>query len=398
MPKSLTTTELKTLAIIVLVAICGTLGIDIHLPSLPSIMNYMNTDKQHMQQSISFFLLGMGLSLLVYGPLSDKYGRKPVVIFGLLLASVSSLAIAFTHRIDIFLLIRLLQGIGSGVCTGVGRTIIADILQGERFVIIGSYFSMVVSLSPLIAPTIGGYIQHGYGWQANFIILSLFLFIIVLLYAVFCPETNHHKNRYAFSPRGLYHNYKSLVLHPLFIGCTLITGIGMAANMAYATTSAFILQLQFHLSPIAYGWITAIAGAGGVFGKFISPFFVRRYGTFLVMKQGFGLMAAAGLWLMIFLILHKIDVPLLMIAVFTVSISLSFIMPSAASHALSPFIHRRGSAGALYGSFQMLTAFVSSAIIGSLASNGIILLTATYIILSILGLAIYYWIPQKQHH
>src|SRR5436309_2599299 len=119
----LTFEEFKILAVSVIFAICGMLGIDIHLASLPHIMAYMHTDKSHMQQSVSIFLLGMGVSLLFYGPLSDKYGRKPIVIFGLAFASIFSFASALSTNINTFLILRLLQGIGSGVCMGVGRTI-----------------------------------------------------------------------------------------------------------------------------------------------------------------------------------------------------------------------------------------------------------------------------------
>ena len=124
--------EFKILISAVLLAVCAMLGLDIHLASLPHIMVYMHTDQLHMQQSISIFLLGLGASLLVYGPLSDRYGRKPIVIMGMTLAIISSYVTALTHNVHAFLLMRLLQGIGSGVCMGLGRTIIADVLHGDR--------------------------------------------------------------------------------------------------------------------------------------------------------------------------------------------------------------------------------------------------------------------------
>lgn len=164
--------EIRILAIVVIIATCSLLGIDIHLASLPFIMKYMHTDKTHMQQSVSIFFLGLGVSMLFYGPLSDKYGRKPIVIIGLIIAAIASFASVFTHNIHSFLLMRLLQGIGCGVCTGLGRSIVADILQGDRLASIGSYFAMFISLSPLIAPALGGYIQHYFGWQMNFIVLG----------------------------------------------------------------------------------------------------------------------------------------------------------------------------------------------------------------------------------
>ena len=184
--QKMTREEIKTLLITVCMAACGMLGVDIHLASMPHIMQYLHTNEMHMQQSISGFLLGMGLSLLIYGPLSDAYGRKPLVIIGLLIATLASFVCAYSDSIQMFLVCRLLQGIGAGVCMGLGRTIAIDVLQGERFTTVGSYFGMFLSLSPLLAPMLGGYIEHNLGWQANFFVLSGIMFVVLIVYALFC--------------------------------------------------------------------------------------------------------------------------------------------------------------------------------------------------------------------
>ncbi|MCP4474022.1 MAG: multidrug effflux MFS transporter [Gammaproteobacteria bacterium] len=389
MQVTLTRQEFTILSITVLVAICGTLGIDIHLASMPHIMAYLQTDKQHMQQSVSIFLLGMGSSLLFYGPLSDRYGRKPIVIFGLLLAILSSYATPFTTTIHTFLLTRLLQGIGSGVCLGLGRTIVADVLQGDRLATVGSYFAMVFSLSPVVAPVIGGYIQHWIGWKANFVVLGTVLAIALLTYMLFCPETNQHKNPRACAVEIVYHNYKSLLLHPLFVGCTLISGIAMASNMAYATTSAFILQTQFHLNPIVYGWLTTTVGAGAFLGRFITPIAINRIGGRYTLFSGLMLLLLAGLLLWIFIGLRIVNVPSIIVMVFFTLLAQTMISPNVTSRALSPFKDKRGAAGALFGGFQMLIAFLGSAIIGGFAHDGVLVLAISYTLLGALGIIIF---------
>lgn len=382
--------EFRILSIVVLVAICGMLGIDIHLASLPHIMEFLKTDQTHMQQSISIFLLGMGGSLLFYGPLSDKHGRKPIVIFGLTLAAIASFATAYTTTISAFLLMRLLQGIGSGVCIGVGRTIIADVLQGVRFAIIGSYFAMFITLSPLLAPAIGGYVQKWFGWQENFILLGGILTSVVLLYGFFCPETNKHINPHAFTIKGLAENYKTLLSHPTFIGCTLVTGSLMACNMAYATISPFVFQIQYHLTPVVYGWVTAIAATGSIVGKIVGPISIRRLGSQRTIVIGLSLVLLSGIW-MVFLVKAGLDIiPLIVMSVFITIFCISFMGPIFTAYALSPFEKIRGSAGALYGSFQMLTAFVSSALIGMFSHDGVIILAIAYCILGVLALFAYF--------
>jgi Bcr/CflA subfamily drug resistance transporter len=338
----------------------------------------------------------MGVSLLFYGPLSDRYGRKPVVILGLMIAVIASFSAVYTTHIHTFLITRLFQGVGSGVCIGLGRTIIADILQGDRFAVIGSYFNMFLNLSPLFAPAMGGYIQHWFDWQANFVTLGSILLFTLLLYAFFCPETNKFKNPKACNPKIVLQNYKSLLAHRIFVGCTFMTGIAVAVGMVYATLSSFIFQIQFHLSPVDYGWLTAIAGVAGFIGRFVNTVLIQKIGGQKTLFTGFIFLIAAGIWLLLFILIHEISILIIMFSVFLTMFSQSFITSNCSSKALSPFYDKRGSAGALYGSFQMLAAFFISGAVGMLVHDGVDLLALSFFMLGIIGTIIYYYVFEQK--
>lgn len=389
---SITRQEFKTLAIVVVVGICGTLGIDIHLASMPHIMRFMHTNQQHIQQSVSVFLLGMGLSLLFYGPMSDRFGRKPVVVLGLSVAALASFAAVFTVHIESFLISRFFQGVGSGVCVGLGRTIIADVLQGDRFAVIGSYFNMFLNLSPLFAPAMGGYIQHWFGWQANFATLGVIVTAAMLLYAFACPETNHFKNPRACRLNVVLENYALLMVHRVFVGCTLMTGLAVAVGMIYATLGAFIFQVQFHLSPVLYGWLTAIAGIAGFIGRIVNTELIKKIGGQQTLFTGFIFLVIAGLWLLFFILIDKVTILIIMVSVFLTMFSQCFVTSNCSSKALSPFHDKRGSAGALYGSFQMIAAFAISGFVGAIAHDGVDLLALSFFILGVLGVFIYLYV------
>lgn len=387
--------EYKVFIVVAFVALCGMLGTDIHLASLPSIAAFLGVGKSEIQLSVSIFLLGLGVSMLVYGPLSDKYGRKPIIIFGMLLAIVASFASVFSTDITYFLTTRLLQGIGSGVCMGLGRTVIADVMSLEQLAAIGSYLSIIISLSPLFAPALGGYIEHAFEWQINFVVLGLILGVALTLYVVICPETNLHKDKNAFSLKGLYTNYKYLLTHSTFVGSTLISGIAMAALMSYVTLSSFILQEQYHLSPIVYGWLTGLVGMGSLIGKFICPSIIKRRGISPTSMLGLWLMFGAGLWILGFYWLDSLNVSMIMVAVFASSMSMSLIIPGMMALAVGQHKDKRGLAGSLYGSFQMLIAFLASTLIGMIEFKGIILLGFTYVVLAAVGLWIYFTLIAK---
>ncbi|MCW5588336.1 MAG: multidrug effflux MFS transporter [Legionellales bacterium] len=382
--------EFKLMSLTVLLAICGSLGVDIHLASLPHIMIYLHTTRAHMQQSVTLFILGVGLSMLIYGPLSDKIGRKPVVIFGLCLAAIASFSAAFSQSIISFLILRILQGIGSGVCWGLGRIIAADVMQGERLAAIGSYFTLFLSLSPLLAPALGGYVQHAFGWQANFILLGSIILLALLVFMLFFEETNQHKRPEAFSLFPLVKTYFSFFQNRLFVGCALLTGIAMSASILYTTISSFIFQDQFHTTPIVFGWLTAVVGAAGIIGKLISPFFMLRLKNQKTLFIGIVLLLSSGIFLSLFTFSGHISIPTVLIGVSIAILALVFIGSITMSMALSPFHNKRGSAGALFGSFQLLVSFTFSAIVASFPHLGTNTLAGAFVVLGLLGFICYF--------
>lgn len=386
----ITAREIKLLSTTILMTICGSLALDIHLTSLPAIMAYMHTDKQHMQQSVTLFILGVGLSILLYGPLSDKIGRKPVVLFGLSLACLSSYLTALSHQITPFLTLRFLQGLGCGVCWGVGRIIVADIMQGERLAALGSYFTLFLSLSPLLAPALGGYIQMAFGWQGNFIVLGSVILLALLTFLCLFEETNQHRRPNALSLKPLLTTYLSFFTHKCFVGCVLLTGIAMSTNIIYTTLSPFIFQNQFHLSPIKFGWLTGIVGAAAILGKLISPFFILRLKNYNALILGLSLLFSSGVFLFLFNWTHIISIPVVLIGVSVAIFGLIFIGSITMAMALSPFHNKRGSAGALFGSFQLLISFSLSALAASFSHLGTEVLAITYLVLGILGLGFYF--------
>ncbi|MEM1243484.1 MAG: MFS transporter [Pseudomonadota bacterium] len=388
--------EIKIFLIIILVSICGMLGIDLHLASMPSIMQYMHASKTQIQASVPLYVLGMGMSLFFYGPLSDKHGRKPIVIFGLALASTAAFLSIFTQHIDYFLFTRFLQGCGVGVCLGVAKTITADVMQGEKLAMVSSYFSIIPCLSPLFAPAIGGYIQAWFGWQANFLLLALCLLFALLIYTLFCPETNQNKNPQAMKIHSLATNYSSLLKKPLFLGCILLTGIGMGAITAYASLSAVIFEMQLHLSTVLFGWIATMIAIGTIIGKLCGPFFIHRFGSMKTLLMGIYLLLFSGIFIVIMICLHIFAASLTALFIGLTFLGQTFISANANSQALSLTQSKRGSAGALYGGTQMLIAYICSAFINNFTFSALDLLALSYVILGLLGLLGYYTLIASQ--
>ena len=384
----MTKKQFFTVVIVVFMVICGFFGIDLHLAAMPTIQVYFHTSQAEMQHSVSLYLLGTGISLLFYGPLSDRFGRKPVVIFGLTLSAMACFASVASSTISVFLLTRFLQGFGAGACAGVGRAILGDLFNREQLSRITSYTGSVVALSPLLAPVLGGYLLRWHGWQMIFIILGVMFAIAMLSFMFICPESNQHKNPNAINLRGLLHAYAYVVKERLFTGATLITGITMAAVVAYTTIGAFLLQKGYHLSAVEYGWITSLTGAGVIVGRLCSRLTVRSFGMTgtIVISQFFILFA--GLLLLSFMLFGRYPVSVLIIAVFLTVFSQAMAQSNTTSLALSLFQTKRGVASTVYGGFQQVAAFLCSALIASININGFVLLMSFYLILGAGGILV----------
>tara|TARA_R110000868_G_scaffold364759_1_gene627626 strand:+ start:357 stop:1538 length:1182 start_codon:yes stop_codon:yes gene_type:complete len=382
----ITSKEFKLLTLTILLAICGALGLDIHLASLPHIMIDLHTDKQAMQQSISIYILGAAFSMLVYGPLSDKIGRKPVVLFGLTLFCTASFFTSTIKSVEYFLILRLLQGLGSGVSWGLARIIAADVMQNERLAAIGSYFTLFLSLSPLLAPVLGGYIQHWFNWRVNFIVLGGVVLIVLICFILFFEETNQHKDSGAFALNSLLKNYASFFKNRFFVGAVLLGGISLSVNILYITLSSFIFQEEFHTSPIEFGWLTAIIGASSVLTKLISPYFILKSKNQKIMKVGILFLVCSGIFLLITSMMGIINIPLVLIGVSIAMVGLILMGNTAMSMALSPFHDKRGSAGALFAFFQLFLSFGVSALAAGLVYSGTSILAGLYFLLGMLAI------------
>jgi len=183
-PKSL----LATAIIASLVAI-GPLSTDMYLPAFPALMKAFNAEINQVQSTLSTFLVGFALAQLIYGPLSDRFGRKPVMLGGFLLFLFSSVAIVFADSIETLIWLRLFQAIGGSVGPVLGRAIVRDIHGPTEAARQLAYISTAMALAPAVAPILGGYLTIWYGWTSTFMFLAAYALIAIVLLGFKIPET-----------------------------------------------------------------------------------------------------------------------------------------------------------------------------------------------------------------
>lgn len=376
--------ELTIVAVVTALLLIGLLGTDIHLSSLPAIMKAMHASQQYVQASISVFLFGTGAGALVYGPVSDKYGRKPVILLGLAVAIVGNLWAVAAAKITGFLLARFIQGLGSGVCLALSRIVLADIVQGERYAIASSYITLFTGLSFVLGPLLGSFVQTWFGWRANFVFMALLLAAIFAIY-LRCRETNQYKNR-SITAREVFASYRVVLSDATFVSSTMVAGVGMACFVMYTSSSPFVLQQQFGLTATQYGAVSALVGIGLIVSRLLLPRLIGRFGMLPTMRAGLVIAMLCGVALLALSKLGAMSAPGFLLSVAGVSFSYSFIVLCASAICMDRFPARRGAAGAIYCCSQMGLAFGVNSLVSSVSNDVVTLLGVSYVVLPALGL------------
>jgi len=343
------------------------MSVDLYTPSFPAIQKSLNTNLSHVQFSLSLFMLGFSCSHPIFGPWSDKIGRKRPLLIGIGLNTLGSIICMCSPSISILIFGRFIQGLGIGSCNSVGRSLARDLLSANQLAKMGAQIGMVSVLFLALSPTVGGYLQNYLGWRSNFMFLSLVGAALGLALFFFLPETNKHLNPDATSLKTMKHNYSTLLRSHVFMGYTLSACFAGASIVVYLAIAPFLLQQVFGLTPIEYGWLAFVMAGGFFLSGMLNHFFVMNKGIKFMLFCGCITTLSAGLILLICSFFNIVTLPSLMFAIALFSIGSGLTFMNAFAGAFDPFPHMAGTTGALYGFMQDLMAAAATALIACLS-------------------------------
>jgi DHA1 family bicyclomycin/chloramphenicol resistance-like MFS transporter len=242
----------------------GPLAIDLYLPALPAIAAGLRAPPAAVQSSITVFLAGFAIGMLFYGPVSDRHGRRTVMLTGIALFTLASLACLLATAIGQLIIARFIQALGGGAASVLARAVVRDTYTPSEAVRKLSLMAMVTAIAPLLAPLLGSALLSGFGWRGTFAALFLWGVLSLLVVWRLLPETLPPARRGQLSLAAAFAAYGRLLRDPVALGLLLAGGMSFAAMFAYITASPFyFMQLQ-GFSPIAYGALFA-ANALGIF-------------------------------------------------------------------------------------------------------------------------------------
>ncbi|HUH32423.1 MAG TPA: multidrug effflux MFS transporter [Daejeonella sp.] len=357
------------------VLILGTLSaispfsIDMYLPGFPAIARDLNTTVAQVQLSLSSFFIGISVGQLLYGPLLDRYGRKNPLYFGISLYLVSSVACAFTGSVESLIVFRFLQALGGCVGMVASRAIIRDIFPVSEIAKVFSLLMLVIGVSPLIAPTVGGYVTAMFGWHYVFVILAIMSAIILAAVHYALPEGRKPDRTLSLKPKPILKNFLIVLVNPQFYTYTFTGAIAASGLYAYIAGSPYVFMEIFNVSEQQYGWIFASIAVGIIGSSQLNTILLRRLESQQIIVGALVCQSITGVSLFLGSYYSIIGLPGTVFLIFLFLCCQGFSFPNSSALALTPFSKNAGSASALMGSLQMALGAFASVMVSVLSNN-----------------------------
>ena len=353
-----------TLLLALLTAL-GPLSMDMYLPSLPDIGRALDAPTAQVQLTISSYLFGFAVGQIVYGPISDRFGRKPVLLAALALYGVASIGCALTASIGALTAMRFVQALGGAGSIVLARAVVRDLYSGTRAGRELSLMGSVTAFAPIVAPVIGGVLQTLFGWRSSFVLLVIFAAVSATAAARLLPETLRQRTAGPFSLAAISGLYRSVLRHRGFLANLGILTTTFVGLFAWVSGAPVVMQgSSYGLSPLSFGVTFAMAAAGYLVGTFIAARIVMRIGIDRTMGIGCVALAAGGL-IMAAVVALKLANVIWFVGAMTVYLAgLGFALPASMAGALTPFPDRAGTASSLMGFIQQSAAAITAAAVG----------------------------------
>jgi len=351
----------------------GHISTNIYAPSLPSMVTFFGTDAASVQMTISIYMACFALGQLIYGPLSDRFGRRPVLLGGLLIFVATTVLIivlpSLYLSIDLVIAGRGLQALGA--CAGpiVARAIMRDLYTREETAKVMAYVALAMGLAPAFAPVLGGYLEVWFDWRASFVAVLVFAGAVFLA-ALRMPETNKYRAANAAErPITLITNYAMLLRSREYWSYVSAGSLVFGAMFVFQVGAPFVTIDLLGYSPAAYGWLS-VSGIGGyMIGSVVTSRITDRVGVERMVPMGVVLVTVGAAAFFVMGIAGYLSVWSVFGPLAFMAFGMALLFPSTLAGSVSVYPRIAGAAAALYGFIQMMTAAITITIVGLLADG-----------------------------
>lgn len=364
-------------------------SIDMYLSAFPLMAKYFNTTVAQVSVTLSSYFIGLASGQLFYGPLMDRFGRKKPLLMGLSIYILASFACAFVNTVDQLIVLRVIQAMGGCAASVAAFAMVRDLFTPKESAKVLSTLILILGASPLLAPTVGGYLATYFGWKSIFFVLTGGSLILTLVVAFMLPESHKGDVTHILRPGPIARNYLSIMKNPVFYTYALAGAVGFSGLFVYLAASPTIFMEIFGVSEQVYGWIFAFIAAGLIGTSQLNVILIKKYSNEQIL---FGSLSMLTLTSVVFFICayngwYNVYSVVGTMFVFLSCIGLS--NPNSNALAMAPFGSKAGSAASMIGFLQMSIGAMASVIVGILKAQALFPLAAIFVGTSALALVIF---------
>ena len=362
----------------------GPFSIDMYLPGFSGIAKDLNTTVAKVSMSLSSYFIGISAGQLLYGPLLDRFGRKKPLFIGLLVYILASLGCVYVADIDSFILLRFVQAIGSCAATVASVAMVRDLFPVKDIPKVFSLLMLVLGLSPMLAPTIGGYVTEDYGWHTVFFILMCMGIAILIAAQVGLPNSYKPDTSISLKPKPIISNFLKVLKEPQFFTYAFTGSISFSGLFTYVAASPIIFMDIYHVDAKTYGWIFAFMSVSFIGSSQLNSVLLKKFSS---QQMIFGALITQSVIAIIFLLFAANNLlglyeTIAMLFLFLGCLGIS--NPNTAGLTMAPFAKNAGSASALMGAIQLGLGALASFAVGVFVKDSVapmvLIMTSTTII------------------
>ncbi|WP_323028207.1 Bcr/CflA family multidrug efflux MFS transporter [Gelidibacter japonicus] len=378
-----------------LLSALGPFSIDLYLPGFPEIARDLNSTTGRVALSLSSYFVGVSLGQMIYGPLLDRFGRRTPLLVGLFIYLFASVYMVYVTSVDSLILARFIQALGG--CAGMvaARALVRDLFPVTETAKIFSLLMLVIAVSPIIAPTLGGFATAHWGWHSIFIILAALVALNILLVYFWLPLGAPPDTTMSLKPKPIMTKFWNVFKTPQFYTYTLTGSFAASGLYAYIAGSPHVFMELYGVSEKQYGWIFGIIAMGLVTASQVNTFMLKKYTSQQIVKVTLLCQVVAGALLFFGTIFHLIEMYSMIVLVFLFLSTQGFAFPNTSALSLAPFEKSAGTASALMGALQLGIGAIITALVSTLSNETPLPMTGIMFLCASVSVTILYWGNRK---
>jgi len=348
----------------------GPLSIDMYLPAFPAIASDLNASSSEVERTLAAYLLGMAGAQLIYGPLADRFGRKPPLYGALLIYILASAGCALAPNVEFLTICRIFQAMGGAAGMVIPRAVVRDHYNTQEAARALSMLMLMMGIAPILAPLVGAQVLDWVGWRGIFVTITLCGVVLLWTLSKVMVESLSPERQIKLSWRNIFNTYAGLLLHRRFLAFALSGGMATATMFSYIISSPRLFIGYFDVTPQSYGLLFGLNAASLIIGSQVSARLLKKHNPLKILPWALSGLLASGIVVFLLALIGLASLPLIMACLMVFMFCYGFVGPNSSALALTDQGHQLGSASAMMGTLSISCGALAGFLVSLIPFNG----------------------------